>query len=608
MAELIARGPNAEDSWRRLLPAGQTVTLGRLESDSQLAAPWDKGISRRHAHLTWRDGRLSVRRDGAGRNPIFYQGQAVDEFTVALGESFVIGQTTFTLREDESLPTPGATPRGPAALDDLPEPVSELTCSSQELRLFKYIDPDERIEVLAALPEVIRLSPSDAELEGRVLAVLLRGIPRAEAAAVVRLTSAAGAAPEVEVSAALSRDPRQPPLKPSRQLIATAIGQRRQSVLYRWDSRESRPDFTPTVNAAFDWAICAPLPDDPKPGWGLYVAGRSSEVPALGIGNAPRDHLKGDLKFAELVADIFGSLRQVLDLQRRHAQLASILSPTVLAAIAGRDVEEVLRPRQTEVTVLFCDLRGSCRISEEGQDDLQALWERVSEALGIMASRIIEHEGVIGDFQGDAAMGFWGWPLDCPEQVQHAARAALAIRKRFALAAQRKDHALAGFTCGIGIANGPAIAGKLGAYDQAKVDVFGPVVNLAARLESMTKQLGVPILIDERCAARLAEHEVSTWCRMRRLARVQPAGMRTVLTVSELLPPQTATGDSLREQDRKDYEAAFEAFLARRWDDARQLLRPLRQDGPSKFLRDWMDRNQGTPPGDWDGAIVLSSK
>jgi hypothetical protein len=84
--------------------------------------------------------------------------------------------------------------------------------------------------------------------------------------------------------------------------------------------------------------------------------------------------------------------------------------------------------------------------------------------------------------------------------------------------------------------------------------------------------------------------------------------MSKVLTVSELLPQFTPAGDSLPEQDRKDYEAAFDAFAAGRWVDARELLRPLRQDGPSKFLRAFMDRHQGTPPAGWDGVIVLESK
>ena len=64
----------------------------------------------------------------------------------------------------------------------------------------------------------------------------------------------------------------------------------------------------------------------------------------------------------------------------------------------------------------------------------------------------------------------------------------------------RKTILLSGFRMGIGIATGRAVAGKIGTVDQVKVTVFGPVVNLASRLESMTKVLCVPILLDETTA------------------------------------------------------------------------------------------------------------
>ena len=63
------------------------------------------------------------------------------------------------------------------------------------------------------------------------------------------------------------------------------------------------------------------------------------------------------------------------------------------------------------MTVLFCDLRGFSRESERSADDLFGLLERVSRALGVMTHHILEEGGVIGDFHGDAAMGFWGWPI-----------------------------------------------------------------------------------------------------------------------------------------------------------------------------------------------------
>jgi adenylate cyclase len=600
MAELLARGPEPQQQWRRALPA-EPVTLGRVAPASSWNTPWDHQVSSLHAVLAWREGRLLVRRAPRSVNPVFFRGQdqGFDEFAVGPGEMFVIGETSFTVEE-------AGTGKPKPADADSPQPDLEMTCSRGELRAVKYADANERIEVLAALPEVIRFSPGDADLESRVVDVLLRGIPRAEAAAIVRLQPVGGTMPEVEVRAAAGRDRQPAPLEPSRRLVLDAIRRRRQSVFYRWDVKGTRSEYT--VHQAYDWAICAPLPDDPSPGWGLYVAGRLQEAPAQAPTVPPlEDLLKSDLKFAEVVADIFGSLRQVRDLQRRQTQLMSILSRPVVAALAQEDTDKVLQARETEVTVLFCDLRGSCRIMDEGHGDLPGSWSRISEALSIMTSSILDQDGVIGDFQGDAAMGFWGWPLDAPDQVERAAHAALNIRRRFVRASQQKDHPLAGFACGIGIAHGPAIAGKLGTQDHLKVGVFGPVVNLASRLESMTKQFQVPILLDEPCAQKLTSGANSHWCRCRRLARVQPLGMLTVLTVSELLPPAVEPG-TFPERDRLNYEAALDAFLTSRWSDALALVRRLPADGPGERLKAFMERHGNIPPARWNGVIVMESK
>jgi adenylate cyclase len=486
----------------------------------------------------------------------------------------------------------------------LPTPLTELTCSAEELRDYRYDDADQRIEVLAALPGVIRLSPGEEELEARVAEVLLRGIPRAQAAAVVRL-----GAPRpdektpVEVRTVRTAGGIAAAFRPSRRLVLEAIRHRRQGVLHVWQGGGASPEFTET--AGFDWALCMPLPDDPAPGWGLYLAGR---LPGAASGAPVGDgRLKGDLKFAEVVAEVFGALRQVCDLQRRQGQLSRFLSRPVLAALAGKDVEEVLKPREATVTVLFCDLRGSCRIAEEGQHDLPALWNHVSAALSIMSSSILDQDGVIGDFQGDAAMGFWGWPLAADDQIERAARAALAIRRRFAQAAREPGHPLAGFACGLGLAHGNAIAGRLGTPDQFKIDVFGPVVNLASRLEGMTRRFGVAVLTDEDCGRRLAGLTATLWARTRPLARVQPHGMTRRLTVYELLPaavePDTPTDRELR-----DYEVMLSAFLAGRWTEARPLLERLPRRGPPAFLAQFLEGHPAGPPHDWDGTVVLEGK
>src|SRR6516225_8595419 len=101
MPDLVARGPNPADRWRRPLAPG-TVTLGRRAPASAWDVPWDQQVSSVHATLTWQDGRLRVRRSRRGRNPIFFRGQTLDEFDLPPGETFVIGETTFTLVEGDA--------------------------------------------------------------------------------------------------------------------------------------------------------------------------------------------------------------------------------------------------------------------------------------------------------------------------------------------------------------------------------------------------------------------------------------------------------------------------------------------------------------------------
>jgi adenylate cyclase len=606
MAELEASGKdvkgNATGSWRRPLAEGVEFKIGRAPGPDVWVAGWDDFISSVHATLLWQGGKLLVRRRRQPKpttNPIYYKAVETDEFTLAPGEWFVIGGTTFTLLDPESQPH-DRTPFSP----DL----TELTCSRKELDLVPFIDADRRIAALAALPELIRYSPSEQELHQRVVRVLLDGIPAADAAAVVTCLSAGATDPEVAVKYSERRDGGPGELAPSRRLVQDALRNRRQGVLHVWnrDRASSEGAGFSLLDPRTNWAICIPLPDDPSPGWGLYITG-GGEPNLEAIGGVADDlQLKSNLKFAELTADIFGALRQVQYLQRREAVLATFLSQPVLIAIADRNIEEVLESREVEATVLFCDLRGSCHIVEEGQRDLMELWGKVSEALSIMTEAISHEGGVIGDFQGDAAMAFWGWPLSSEDQVEHAARAALAIRRRFAKMALQKGRRLAGFACGLGMAHGPAIAGRIGTPDQFKVGVFGPVVNRASRLESLTRRFRVSILIDEAVAGRLSDgHSI----RRRRLARIRPYGMDESSMVSELLPPAVEQGPGcLPEHHRLDYEAALDAFLQRRWKDAQRHLKFLTNDGPSEFLLNFIKQHAGEPPPNWDGVVTMESK
>ena len=613
--------------------------MGRL--GGTWAVPWDPHVSHRHARLFSSGARLEVARLPNARNPIFLLGKEVDRFTIQPGDHFVIGQTSFTLADQRVNITA-----------DAPQPVQQQSFSAQYLRQVQFRNPDYRIEVLSRLPDVISGAAGDEELVVRLVSMLLAGVPRADAAAVVTVDSgqwtvdsgqwAAGSGQEAETfspgSCAESppteneeaqrtkdeeydearmmndSDKDRPPVRilhwdqrlvinsdfqPSQGLILESLRQR-QSVLHVWRGAEtSNPDsFTESEN--YDWAFCTPVVGKASSGWALYVAGRFN-VERIGVPHSsdPTD-LREDVKFTELVAAMLSSLRQMRLLEHRHATLSQFFSPVVLETLAVEDPEVVLAPRETEVSVLFCDLRGFSRESERHADHLLGLLQRVSKALGVMTRYIREQGGVVGDFQGDAAMGFWGWPLQQKDTVLRTCRAALAIRAEF--------EATAGFHAGIGVATGKAVAGKIGTVDQVKVTVFGPVVNLASRLESMTKILRAPILLDETTARAVRRQVPRDVARVRRLAVVKPYGMDSSLEVSELLPP-LAQYPVLTDDHLDCYEMALDKFLSRNWTAAFELLHRIpAEDEVKDFLTVYIAEHNRRVPLNWDGVIPLESK
>ena len=142
-------------------------------------------------------------------------------------------------------------------------------------------------------------------------------------------------------------------------------------------------------------------------------------------------------------------------------------------------------------------------------------------------------------------MGFWGWPLEQQDGVERAYRAAASIRNEFARLAtsdldakETKRQLLSDFRIGIGMSTGRAVAGRIGTTDQEKVTAFGPVVNVAARLESLTRDYGTEILVDEATAAKLRSTLDEAAAVIRRLGEIRPYGMTTNVTIYESIRTQ----------------------------------------------------------------------
>lgn len=317
------------------------------------------------------------------------------------------------------------------------------------------------------------------------------------------------------------------------------------------------------------------------------------------------EYLAGDLRFTELVAQFVGSVRQVRLLQEQQTRLSSFFSPKVMEGLNAGDGDS-LNPSQKEITVLFCDVRGFSRKSEQLKDNLTMLLRSVSAALDVMADGILNQDGAIADFQGDAALGFWGWPVRIQEGPLPACLAALNIAQRFRNEGTADGGLPEGFSVGIGISHGSALAGRIGTNRQAKIGVFGPIVNQGARLETMTKQLGVPTCVDESTAIEVRRFLDPAEVQVRRLAIVKPKGMDERLVVYGLLP-HNQYADMTERQLRK-HEVAVDAVSAGSWKTAQQQLVGLQAYGPSRFLLRQMAILGNRPPGDWDGAFRLAEK
>jgi adenylate cyclase len=314
------------------------------------------------------------------------------------------------------------------------------------------------------------------------------------------------------------------------------------------------------------------------------------------------------MKFAQLVGSTYANLRELSHLQQRQASLRSFFSPIVLEAISNQDIDHVLEPRECRVSVLFCDLRGFSATSEKMSEHLLRLLDQVSHALGAITSQILDKRGVVGDFHGDAVMGFWGWPLEQHDAATRACQVALSIVDQSESLNQATGQPLDHFLMGLGLATGVAVAGKIGTSDQVKVTVFGPVVNLAARFESLTRAFLVPILIDEATASALRPAVGDLSIRIRRLAKVLPSGLQRAVSIFQVLPDRLpylhVTDDHLQK-----YDEALNLFEGGDWAGALLLLRELPDvDRAKDVLINFISSRDSIVPPNWNQVIEFRSK
>ena len=175
----------------------------------------------------------------------------------------------------------------------------------------------------------------------------------------------------------------------------------------------------------------------------------------------------------------------------------------------SRDVAEAvlsgrvpLAGQRLEVSILFQDIRGFTALSE--QLDPVALLRMLNQFFTEVVAAVEAEGGVVKQFTGDGVMALFGAPQARADHIERAVRAALGIVNRLArLNAQLQTEGVAPLQIGVGIHTGEVVAGLIGPDERVEYGVVGEPVNLASRIEALTKDLTATILVSKQIAARL---------------------------------------------------------------------------------------------------------
>lgn len=196
--------------------------------------------------------------------------------------------------------------------------------------------------------------------------------------------------------------------------------------------------------------------------------------------------------------------RQTLRFVIERAQFERFLPRPVVEAVISGEKDIDLGGREMEASVLFADIHGFTSLCE-GMRPLEVL-SLLNDYFSAVAAVVFRYGGTLDKYIGDAVMAVFGAPIAHPDDAERAVRCALGIREALARVNLERDaQGLRSVTFGVGVHTGLVVAGTLGSQDRMDYTVIGDAVNVACRVEALTRSLGAQILITRATFERLPE-------------------------------------------------------------------------------------------------------
>lgn len=260
-----------------------------------------------------------------------------------------------------------------------------------------------------------------------------------------------------------------------------------------------------------------------------------------------------------------------------------------------------------QLSVLFSDVRGFTTISE-GLDP-KTLSELMNAFLTPLTEVIHHEKGTIDKYMGDCIMAFWGAPIEDINHPRNAVIAALKMVKRLdQLQDEFKAKGWPEVKIGVGVNTGRMSVGNMGSTLRLAYTVMGDAVNLASRLEGITKEYGVQIVIGPETKESLSDLET------RELDRVRVKGKDLAVTIYE---PLGFTGEvnAVVLVARDKFEKALQFYRQKSWHESKEILMGLletHQEQGEKLFKLYLNRinyfESHQPPADWDGSFTFETK
>ena len=280
--------------------------------------------------------------------------------------------------------------------------------------------------------------------------------------------------------------------------------------------------------------------------------------------------------------------------------------PELVEQMAENPEQFNMAPRAEELSVLFSDVRGFTTISESlSPEDLSVY---INEYLTTMSLVIRErHRGTLDKYIGDAIMAFWGAPVPDPEHAKNAVLAALGMQSEAkALNEKFKAKGWPTFKIGIGVNSGVMRVGDMGSKIRRAYTVMGDAVNIASRLEGITKQYGADIIIGEG-----TQHLISGFV-CREVDRVRVKGKDEPVAIYQPLGLEGRV-DQAKLDEIKIWNQALRMYRGQDWDRAELQLLNLKKMATDGDLYDaYLERIadfRAHPPGaEWDGVYKFETK